>query len=109
MADYAPVIIRQSARPSKQRSSESRYWRQFKYPAVIKDSAPVTSIHFSPAAPHRYAVTSGTRVQILAPRTHKVTKNISRFKDTARGGNIRKDGKLVVAGDDTGLIQVRHA
>lgn len=100
------MVIRQSARPSKQRTPESRYWRRFKYPTVIKDNAPVTSIHFAPAAPHRYAVTSGTHIQILAPRTHKVTKNISRFKDTARSGHIRKDGKLVVAGDDTGLIQI---
>ncbi|CAE7171725.1 unnamed protein product [Rhizoctonia solani] len=106
MADYAPVTIRQSARPSKQRTPESRYWRRFKYPAIIKDNAPVTSIHFAPTAPHRYAVTSGTHVQILAPKTHKVTKNISRFKDTARSANIRRDGKLIVAGDDTGLIQI---
>ncbi|CAE6492040.1 unnamed protein product [Rhizoctonia solani] len=106
MADYAPVTIRQSARPSKQRTPESRYWRRFKYPTVIKDNAPVTSIHFAPTAPHRCAVTSGTHVQILAPKTHKVTKNISRFKDTARSANIRKDGKLIVAGDDTGLVQI---
>ncbi|OBZ70427.1 U3 small nucleolar RNA-associated protein 15 [Grifola frondosa] len=38
--------------------------------------------------------------------TQKVTKTISRFKDVARSGCIRGDGKLVVAGDDTGLIQV---
>ncbi|KAG9101838.1 hypothetical protein FS749_002732 [Ceratobasidium sp. UAMH 11750] len=106
MADYAPVAIRRTARPSKPHSPESRYWRQFKYPTIIKDNAPVTSIHFAPTAPHRYAVTSGTHVQIFAPRTHKVTKNISRFKDIARCANIRKDGKLLAAGDDTGLIQI---
>jgi len=51
-------------------------------------------------------VTAATRVQVYAPRTQKVTKTISRFKDVARSGCIRQDGKLVVAGDDTGLIQV---
>ena len=66
----------------------------------------MTSIHFSPSKPHRYAVTAATRVQIYAPRTQKVTKTISRFKDVARSGNIRSDGKLVIAGDDTGLVQV---
>ncbi|EKM80085.1 hypothetical protein AGABI1DRAFT_106361, partial [Agaricus bisporus var. burnettii JB137-S8] len=30
----------------------------------------------------------------------------SRFKDVARSGNIRPDGKLVVAGDDSGLVQI---
>ena len=107
--DYKPVVVQRHARtaPTKH-NAESRYWRQFKYPVFIKEYAPVTSVHFSPTKPHRYAVTAATRIQIYAPRTQKVTKTISRFKDVARSGCIRGDGKLVVAGDDTGLIQVSH-
>ncbi|KAH7914166.1 WD40 repeat-like protein [Hygrophoropsis aurantiaca] len=105
--DYQPVIVKKYARPAAAKHSpESRYWRQFKHPVFIKEYAPITSVHFSPAKPHRYAVTGATRVQIYAPRTQRVTKTISRFKDIARSGHIRGDGKLVVAGDDTGLIQV---
>lgn len=106
--DYQPVVVRKHARPaSTKHNAESRYWRQYKHPVFIKEYAPVTSVHFSPSKPHRYAVTAATRVQIYAPRTQKVTKTISRFKDVARSGCIRGDGKLVVAGDDTGLVQVR--
>ncbi|TFK43490.1 Trp-Asp repeat-containing protein [Crucibulum laeve] len=105
--DYQPVIIKTHPRPSSSKhSAESRYWRQFKHPVFIKEYAPITSVHFSPSKPHRYAVTAATRVQIYAPRTQKVTKTISRFKDVARSGSIREDGKLVVAGDDSGLVQV---
>lgn len=104
--DYQPVIVRKYPRTSSKRSAESRYWRQFKNPVFVKEYAPVTSVHFSPTKPHRYAVTAATRVQIYAPRTQKITKTISRFKDVARSGCIRADGKLVVAGDDTGLVQV---
>ncbi|KAF9075755.1 WD40 repeat-like protein [Rhodocollybia butyracea] len=105
--DYQPVIVKAHPRSSSSKSSpESRYWRQFKHPVFVKEYAPVTSVHFSPAKPHRYAVTAATRVQLYAPRTQKVTKTISRFKDIARSGSIRQDGKLLVAGDDTGLIQV---
>lgn len=104
--DYQPVVIKKHARPSAKRTSESRYWRQYKQPVFVKEYAPITSVHFSPAKPHRYAVTAATRVQIYAPRTQKVVKTISRFKDVARSGCIRADGKLVVAGDDSGLIQV---
>jgi U3 small nucleolar RNA-associated protein 15 len=104
--EYQPVVLKKQARPSSKTSPESRYWRQFKHPVFVKEYAPVTSIHFSPAKPHRYAVTAATRVQIYAPRTQKVTKVISRFKDVARSGCIRADGKLVVAGDDSGLVQV---
>ena len=104
--DFQPVVIKRHARPSAKQNPESRYWRQFRHPVFIKEYAPITSIHFSQTKPHRYAVTAATRVQIYAPRTQKVTKTISRFKDVARSGNIRADGKLVVAGDDSGLVQV---
>jgi len=108
--DYQPVVVHRHARPvTVKHSPESRYWRQFKHPVFIKEYAPVTSVHFSPSKPHRYAVTAATRVQIYAPRTQKVTKTISRFKDVARSANIRPDGKLVVAGDDTGLVQVQYS
>jgi U3 small nucleolar RNA-associated protein 15 len=45
-------------------------------------------------------------VLIYAPKTGKVVKTITRFKDTARGGEFRKDGKLIVAGSEEGLVQV---
>ena len=104
--EYQPVVIKKQPKPVVKRNPESRYWRQFKHPVFVKEYAPVTSVHFSPSKPHRFAVTAATRVQIYAPRTQKVTKTISRFKDVARSGCIRDDGKLVVAGDDSGLIQV---
>jgi U3 small nucleolar RNA-associated protein 15 len=105
--DYQPVNVRKHLRPTASlHSPESRYWRQFKHPVFVKEYAPITSVHFSPSKPHRYAVTAATRVQIYAPRTQKITKTISRFKDVARSGNIRSDGKLVIAGDDSGLVQV---
>ncbi|KAF9009025.1 Trp-Asp repeat-containing protein [Cyathus striatus] len=105
--DYQPVVLKSHPRLSSSKHfPESRYWRQFKHPIFIKEYAPITSVHFSPSKPHRYVVTAATRLQIYAPRTQKITKTISRFKDIARSGNIREDGKLVVAGDDTGLVQV---
>lgn len=51
-------------------------------------------------------MTSSTRVLIYAPKTGKVVKTITRFKDAARSGEFRKDGKLVVAGGDDGVVQV---
>lgn len=38
--------------------------------------------------------------------THTVKKTISRFTDVAYSAHIRNDGKLLVAGDATGTIQV---
>ena len=104
--DYQAIVVKRSINSNPK--PESRYWRQFKYPVFLKEYAPITSLHFSPTRPHRYAVTAATKVQIYAPRTQKITKTISRFKDVARSGCIREDGKLLVAGDDSGLIQVNN-
>jgi len=105
--DYQPVLPGKHAKPAPEKHSvESRYWRSFKSPVFVKEYAPVTSVHFALSKPHRYAVTAATRVHIYAPRTQKITKTIARFKDVARSGFIRDDGKLLVAGDDSGLIQI---
>lgn len=72
----------------------------------LKSYAPISAIHFSPSTPHRYCITSGTRLQIYSPKTGRVVKTISRFQVPARSGEFRHDGKLVVAGDDSGLVQV---
>ena len=45
-------------------------------------------------------------MQIFSSKTRKVSKTISRFKETAYSGTIRSDGRLLVAGDHSGLVQV---
>ncbi|KAI0268268.1 WD40-repeat-containing domain protein [Gloeopeniophorella convolvens] len=105
--DYQPLVVPRLPKPAPAKhSADSRYWRSFKSPVFVKEYAPVTSIHFALSKPHRYAVTAATRVHIYAPRTQKIAKTVARFKDVARSGHIRADGKLLVAGDDSGLIQI---
>ncbi|CAI2179637.1 19780_t:CDS:10 [Funneliformis geosporum] len=105
-APYKKLSIRKIAKNVDNGTEESRYWNRFKR-KTFKEIASVTSIHFSPIAPHDFAVTSSTRVQIYSPKNkYQVTKSISRFHDIAYSGNIRNDGNLLVAGDATGLIQI---
>lgn len=40
-------------------------------------------------------------------QTKEVARTISRFKDCAFSGTFRSDGKLVVAGSQDGMVQVR--
>lgn len=116
-------------------SSESQYWRRFRNPTFIREFAPISHVAFVPApntfvdgddttsttattptsslghtttsqARARYAVTSGPRVQIYSARTNRVLKSITRFGDVARSAEIRADGRLIVAGDDSGKVQV---
>ena len=45
-------------------------------------------------------------MQIFSIRTRRLIKTISRFDDIAHGAEIRRDGRVMVAGDETGAIQV---
>ncbi|KAK4049766.1 U3 small nucleolar RNA-associated protein 15 [Microbotryomycetes sp. JL221] len=122
MSEFSRLVVPKAPKTTRDshQHSESTYWKSFKAstrmyqsnfsltmaPVFLKSYAPITHIQFSPASPHRYVVTSGTRLQIYSPKTNRVVKTISRFKDTATSGEIRSDGKLCVAGDEAGLVQV---
>ncbi|OZJ02132.1 hypothetical protein BZG36_04583 [Bifiguratus adelaidae] len=104
--DFQKLAVKRYPKVIGRKSEEYRYWRKFKSPILAKEYASVTSVHFSPVAPHDFAVTASARVQIYSAKTHTAKKTISRFKDTAYGATFRNDGKLIVAGDATGLVQV---
>ena len=68
----------------------------------------VTSIDFSPLYPYNYAATSSTRVITFDAHTRRPLTTLSRFKDKAYSGTFRSDGRLLVAGGETGFVQVRR-
>lgn len=94
---------------------EQTYWRTFKSQLLVPSPANSPITHISNPLPpsnaiaqasDHFAVTTGTRVQIFSIRTRKVVKTISRFDDIAHGAEIRRDGRVMVAGDESGAIQV---
>ena len=94
---------------------DQRYWRSFRSHLQVPSTSsyPVTHIttpasapqHSTAASSDLFAVTAGPRVQVFSSRTRKVIKTIGRFDDVARSGDIRRDGRILLAGDDTGTIQ----
>ncbi|KAL6709270.1 U3 small nucleolar RNA-associated protein 15 [Coniothyrium glycines] len=99
-------------------TSEQKYWNSFTSELRLdpsQHSSPVTHISIPPPPPSTlhsatqelFAVTTGSRVQIFSSKTRKVVKTISRFgvDDIAHSGNIRRDGRILVAGGDSGAIQ----
>jgi U3 small nucleolar RNA-associated protein 15 len=99
-------------------TSEQKYWNSFASELRLdpsQHSSPVTHISIPPPPPSNalsapqdlFAVTTGSRVQIFSSKTRKVVKTISRFgvDDIAHSGNIRRDGRILVAGGDSGAIQ----
>ena len=114
----APVLPLQAVKLPPGPSSltpEQTYWRTFKSQLQIPSpsNSPITHISTPSAAANalarpseQFAVTTGTRVQIFSIRTRKLLKQISRFDDVAHGAEIRPDGRVMVAGDETGAVQV---
>eukprot|EP01098_Paradermamoeba_levis_P009859 TRINITY_DN4126_c0_g1_i1.p1 TRINITY_DN4126_c0_g1~~TRINITY_DN4126_c0_g1_i1.p1 ORF type:complete len:520 (+),score=119.22 TRINITY_DN4126_c0_g1_i1:109-1668(+) len=102
----------QSVKSKKMPSSLSKedavvkYWKNWKFPILLKQMAAITHVEFSPTAPHNFAVTSSTRVQIFDPNTNQAEKTISRFKDVAYSGSFRQDGRLLVAGGENSVVQL---
>ncbi|KAI9671901.1 MAG: hypothetical protein M1817_003446 [Caeruleum heppii] len=97
------------------RTPEQTYWQSFRSQQLIPSpsSYPVTHISSPPPNPGNlttsndlFAVTTGLRVQLYSIKTRKLVKTITRFEETAYSGDIRRDGRVMVAGDDAGAIQV---
>ena len=114
----APVTALQPAKLPPGPSAltpEQTYWRTFKSQILAPSPSnnPVTHIS-NPLPPLNtlsqlsdyFAVTAGARVQIFSVRTRRLVKTISRFSDVAHGAEIRRDGRVMVVGDESGTIQV---
>ncbi|KAK2747946.1 hypothetical protein FQN57_001537 [Myotisia sp. PD_48] len=119
----APVLplpqVKLPATPSTRLTSEQLYWRSFKSHLLLSSPSNTPINHISqplaptsssaPAAfqpPDCFTVSTGARVQIYSIRTRKLLKTITRFDDTTRCSDVRFDGRVLVAGDETGCMQV---
>ncbi|KAL2631102.1 hypothetical protein R1flu_015788 [Riccia fluitans] len=107
--DYVPVRPKLYPKSRDSLTVDAKFWKSFKSQKTEQQIASVTNVHFCPAPPHDFAVTSSTRVTIYDGKTREVKKTISRFSDVAYSGAYRGDGQLIVAGGETGLIQVFDA
>jgi U3 small nucleolar RNA-associated protein 15 len=112
-ADVQPLAqVKLPARPSSL-TPEQTYWRTFKTPLNFESPTRHAITHISqPPSPQNgssstelFAVSTGARIQLFSHRTRKLVKTITRFDDTAYSGEIRYDGRVLVAGDETGAIQ----
>lgn len=113
-AEVKPVALLQPAAGPATQTADQAHWKTFKNQLLLPSphNAGVTSItvpHANPNGPQadNFAVTSGSRVQTYSVKTRKLVKTISRFgvDDTARSGVLRRDGRILLAGGDSGIVQ----
>ncbi|XP_073063378.1 protein SLOW WALKER 1 [Primulina eburnea] len=116
MAESFPV--KPKLRPTSSKNTptpESKYWRSFKIPKDISTTPsksliyPITSISFSPVAPHDFAAAHSATITVFSGQTLEPKSNISSFSDAAASASFRCDGKLLAAGDLTGVVRVFDA
>lgn len=100
-------IIR-NANLATKKTPEQKYWRSYGNTKLIKEHNAITHITFNPVSSD-IAVTSSARIQVFSSKTRQVVKTYSRFKETAYSGEYRFDGKLLSAGDSSGLVQIFDA
>lgn len=113
-AEVVPLpIVRPAPGPAPQ-TADTTYWKGFKNQLLLPSphNAAVTSITIPDVNPigaqaDTFAITSGSRVQTYSTKTRKLVKTISRFgvDDTARSGVLRRDGRILLAGGDSGIVQ----
>jgi U3 small nucleolar RNA-associated protein 15 len=89
--------------PIKQYPQETQktIWNEFKQPLIVREFASITCIDFEG---NDFCFANSTRVQLYSGTTLK--KTISRFSDTVFCSSLRQDGKVIVAGDQSGLVQL---
>lgn len=106
MYNFKPLNIKKYPKTHQVVTPDTEYWKKLSVPTLVKEFGAIDYVDFSPIEPHYFAVTCSVRVQIYNPITKLVVKNLSRFQETAYGGTFRQDGRLLVAGDEQGLVKL---
>lgn len=90
---------------------ETKALKELKPSFTRKEHSRITSASFSPVAPYRLAVVSGTKVGIWQPAALKEGaleegKSLTKFKDVTLCASWRSDGKLLLVGEASGSCAV---
>ncbi|XP_055380484.1 U3 small nucleolar RNA-associated protein 15 homolog [Condylostylus longicornis] len=106
MANFKSLNTKNYRKPSTVVTSDFSYWKRLSVPTLVKEFGAIDYIDFSPVEPYYFAATCSVRVQVYNPITKLVVKNLSKFQKNAYGGSFRKDGRLLVAGDEEGFVKL---
>jgi len=93
----------------KKETSEQKYWKSFEFPTVVKEYTAINHVDFCKVKPYHSVVTCSGKIQIFAPYTNEVKRTYTRNKENYYGTKYRSDGKLLVVGGESGLVQILDA
>ncbi|KAF2403715.1 WD40 repeat-like protein [Trichodelitschia bisporula] len=97
---------------------DQKFWASFSSQVLLPtpNSSPITHITSNSASAYTsststtpssayIAVTTGPRLQLFSPQTLKATKTITRTASPFHSASVRRDGRVCLAGSDSGIIQ----
>ncbi|EFJ30824.1 hypothetical protein SELMODRAFT_89228 [Selaginella moellendorffii] len=99
-SSYVPVGKKQLPKSRNPLTADSKFWRRFKRRIVDEQKFAVTCVDFCPVFPHDFVVTASTRVSFC-----RISCAFAMRMPLCRLC-FRPDGQLIMAGGETGLIQV---
>ncbi|XP_022728312.1 protein SLOW WALKER 1-like [Durio zibethinus] len=107
-------LIKPKLKPKPRTQSqtpESKYWSSFKSTQIPNLVSSISSISFSPSAPHLFAAAYSASLSLFSPLSLSdgdvsPSFTISSFSDVVSSLSFRLDGLLLAASDLSGLIRV---
>ncbi|KAF6003943.1 snoRNA-binding rRNA-processing protein [Cyanidiococcus yangmingshanensis] len=109
MEAFRPLRTRTHVPALQRRHPEERFWNAYDRQVCVRFDGAVQAIDFSPIDANQIAVTAESRILVLDAGTGEVRKRFARTDTVAYGGRYRADGKLLVAGTDSGLVHIYNA
>lgn len=109
MAEFNALKPLAQPRRAAELTPEAQYYKAFKQQWKQKESSRVVGLAFSPLAPHKLAVVSGTKVGVWQGNKEGEAQDagvLSKFKDLTQCVAWRADGKLALAGEAGGSCAV---
>lgn len=108
VGDFKKLSEKTFARSLAKTTPAERHWRTFKTALVVKENAPVLSVDVCEQSGD-FAVAAAFKVDTFSARTFAPKKSFSMGKSHATAVAFRPDGRVLAAGDASGVVRVFDA
>ena len=109
MSEFQRLKIKQFPKIQDRETSEAKYWKSYSVSLQEHLLGSPSCIDFNPVNSNQFIVTASSSVHLYESFPDRNQRSFTRFNGDAYSGRYRKDGKLIVAGDNSGTVKVFDA
>jgi len=106
MSSFKRTLIPSYPRIGAGVTADTLYWRKLGFPFIQKEFGAIAGIDYCQVEPYNFVACSASKVQLFDPSTNQIISNISRSKSNVHCASFRSDGKLLISGDEDGLMHL---